>query len=826
MLRVSLVLVAGIALASLMVLNWDEVRYCDSLEEIARRDLRQAQTLAPSSPDSALTALRRTPPSLQSDAHRLLQLRLLSTIEGDSAIIALVESAGRAFQERAFADYLGPYMQACRRRGEIDRFQRLVSSLRYVPGERSRRTMLRGVLSLLDEGRYEEARQMLNMFSPGMFPDWTWEILSGAAAFYTGHTVEARERIDRALGLHGSGGHSDAAAQPDTRMPPGYRAVLYDLKLLASPRDSLTDTDLMILSGAQLQVTRRNLVALALHYDLLDLAAAKLDELAPTDSTRVLEALLQWKRGNYAQSDALMSLAADETKTRMRQAMLLQGELDYHMRRYQQAECNFKYYLRLQSAPPLSCEQENYANYAIGWAFHEYFRYSNAAYWWIKNLGEDSAGLFDSLATGDLATLYTFTEHHEEARRYYRRLALKYPSALQGDMLSSYLDNMNRAGQFVTLRREFMRLYEEVRPAQRSRFARVLGDVFFDSGDWATARDFYRLLPPEELDDTIVWRRERCALLLGEEADAATFLRRFVETWPLNRYSARAALDLMRYYVETGESQLALELAMPPAAPVDTTSFLRGRALAMLGRQAAACDTFELLVLGVGDRSLRLKALVQLDTLLANEGLTAVSRRYAALADSVNDRVIHEAILVRLAAHFEKNELYREANELYFGLMEDSTYVDTGTVRLRLADNLLRMQQFEAVQNILRPVDANLTHPHRAEALYMCYLAAIALDRPDDARRKLLDIYLAYPDNPHRGEVAIGLADLYDEAGQSLPAWYFYDQALPLVGLGRAQQVRNRLKELRADLGDDIMGLRQPLGFRAILLQTERALSP
>jgi|GEM_PF-3395246 len=807
--RAALAVAGCLLLSALTALEWNDVTFAGGLDDLVRQDLATAESLAAHNDnEAALNLLLNLPNSLRTDDTHLLRIELLARMQRHRELIDIVETSGRGFQERAFSRYLGDYMLACRRQNDIGRFRDFLRSLRYAQDLR-RELRLRGaVFSLLEEGRYTDADQILDLLPRQVIPPDLKGAIRAAALYYLGHTDVAGDIARHEL--------NDGRSEREM-----VRAVAADILVLCALQDS--SIVLPELPANLLPVTRRNLVLYHLARNELDDAEQTLLSLPVCDSTLLLQAFVAWGKGHVKTADALMTQLSPEFRTGRHSALLLQAELDYALQRYREAETDFKAY-RLVVADSTLTPRERYANYAIGWAFYGYYRYNNSAYWWMKNLDETDRTPWDSLATIDLAELYTLTEHHDEAQKYYERLAGKYPRALQGDVLTHYLDNMRRTGRYDALEREFRRLYDEMEPGQRARFARALGDFFYDSGRWAASRDFYRLIPQDAADDRVVFRRERCTLLLSDERDNIAFLRGFLESYPRNRYAVSAAWDLMRYHLEAREYEAVLALRVPAVASPDTAAYYRARALQGLGRREEALVLVEGLVESASSRHMRLQAVDALAELSAGDDLTTISLRFAALADSTLDPQVHERLLKTLAKRYEQRSLYREANELYFSLMEDPAYDDSGDVRLLLANNLLRMKRYDAVQTTLQPVLNSLTHTHREQALYIDYLAALAAEKPARARAYLIDLYVAYPNGRYRNETMMGLADLYNQSGMPLLAWNFYMLVLPHVGVERKAQVEQRIAVLRETLGSGVKGLHQPMGLGPLLLQTESLL--
>ncbi len=823
---------------SLFAAQYDRYRTDLSLDELSADRFEQAARLLGNQEYSEAYELIRDCDS-EEPYHILLKLDILYRLARYQEYIDTVHQQSREFQETFFPRYIYWYLQSCFAldckledvKGSFREFDRLHTLKQMVE-------LKRIFTSLFLNGNFEQVSSLLSVMPDGLFEPDEAKLIQAVALYF-------QNRFDEAVPL------LDALASDSSAPIPTIAADYLSLIAIDTGNETRLPQDISVLSEDALI----RFILFFIDRNRYDTVSQLELYLPYTNSSNLCRTLIAFRQKRYQTADEFMRRMGESFIYNSALSSLAKGELDYRFKRYESAVGSFKRFRELQS------HSENYANFALGWAYHGFYKYNSSAFYWMKNLDADAP--WGSLANRNLATLYTHTKHHEIARKYFRNMA-RYSENLDHKFLIQYIDNLVSLSYYKTLESETLRFRNRLTPLEFDRYTRILGDYYYEAGQYEKAKALYEMMETEGSGE-VHYREEHAKYQLGEYENTEDFLRNYIAQYPKDPRSLRISYDLIAYYLEQAEYNQLIpftdSLLVNQIGNPDSIHYFQAVAYYGSGKDSRAVSLLKALIArgnsGKDETDyLKQNALELLERISLRLDVKQVSDIYSNLiaelheddidslvvesdsldiffadtdtlqADStlVFDRALYRSLLESLARIYEYNKLYQQANDIYCSFFDDTTRVDTTAILMKVAKNQIYMRAFKAAWSTLDSIAVHDPIRYAGDLLFLRHAIKYGEKDYSQARKYLFQYYWDYNEEALLSETYRTLAELYLMDDQPLPAWYFFRKTTQLPDYRDNYDIEKHLSRLKKEIGEDTLKTYPPRDYENFLYRIEKLL--
>jgi len=435
-------------------------------------------------------------------------------------------------------------------------------------------------------------------------------------------------------------------------------------------------------------------------------------------------------------------------------SILAKAEIEYNLSKYEQAINSYKNYSKRKDA------DLDYANYAIGHSFYNFYRFNSTAWYWLKNLSQTEKTQWDSLAVIELAKLYTHTGHPKTAAMYFRRIRRKYASVLNGQLLESYFENLLGRKKFLFLEKELKHFDMEITDSNPVYSA--LAKFHYEQQNFENALHYYSMLPLQQLSDRQILRFEKCEYLLRGDFKEEEFLSNFVARYPNNEFSGEIRNELMNYYFQLENYDKAIAISDSLEENLPDNKLLKLKALAQLKRTKVALNYAASVLIDSTNIPISDDVLSEIEQLLLSTGIKETSNYFESIIDSLNNNVIHNKLILSLANLYEQKHLYSEANRIYESILADSSFTEPEIPLFKMISNLESENRYHNAITIISHKYAMLSRRGQIKALEKVYQLSI-LKRERDIL-PLLTLFYSFPEYERRNWLLTELALVHEES--------------------------------------------------------------
>ena len=264
----------------------------------------------------------------------------------------------------------------------------------------------------------------------------------------------------------------------------------------------------------------------------------------------------------------------------------------------------------------------------------------------------------------------------------------------------------------------------------------------------------------------------------------------FCQDRQLSHYS----IDLMKHYMSLGEYDLALGVAEsdPLVDNPDSLAWLMGNIYKFQNQPEEALTSFISAIELSGNAFLQEKAFDEVEKII---DLSPSRDNIELLISLLNytSEDIYNTIIIKLAAIYEKNNLYVEANDIYFNLLESDCFGDTLGLRLKMATNSIRQENYHDAVKYAKQAQTESDSLFIPQALFLEFMGYYAQYDMDNSLEPLLRLYLEYPDFSRRFEIYVSLAELLKYREEYLAAWYILEEYYLEAGYQERQIIEEEI---------------------------------
>jgi len=237
--------------------------------------------------------------------------------------------------------------------------------------------------------------------------------------------------------------------------------------------------------------------------------------------------------------------------------------------------------------------------------------------------------------------------------------------------------------------------------------------------------------------------------------------------------------DLIQFYMEKGDYENALsvvENARVDSSMIDSLNFFKAIILEKINKPDESAKVFGEIIISSQDSILvDLSQKYYLKNVNSMETLKAIDN-ISSLLDSLSQKPIIKNMLFAMAAIYERNLLYEEANDVYQSMVEDTLAVDTLSIYMKIALNDIYLKKFLQSRILLDSLALNFDNADSSKIDYLKYMTYFKEKNYKEARKILLHLYSDYPNHPERNDIIHSLAKTYLYDKQYLMTWYLLNE--------------------------------------------------
>jgi hypothetical protein len=753
---------------------------------------------------AAERVLKRIPDLYQKQEYFLFYLEILSKTGSHAEIIAAIDKLEVRSKIRFFTELIPFYIYSATELNEYARIADFIELQRKFYPHTIHEIYKKTLYSQLEAENYQQVIQLTDVFPGNIYVEGEKNFILGIAHHNLGYYSMAKGFFKNVL---------DSDNQYFQRAACDYLSViayyLGDLDEVSYVNNVISDNALF------------NRIIVMLENEMLDEASSLSLRLDRGDRQKLVDLFISWENRHYKTAQAIIESFDDFNPLDYTLTSLILAETSFHLSKYQEAEQLFKNYLRKPNS------DQSYANNAIAFSFNNFYRYNNAAYYWIKNL-EEGKSFYDSLAVYNLSLLYTHTENYHTAEAYFRSYLRKY-QVETGDrrFISSYLrvlKNQDRPLIFRDFFNEYGRLL-----SVNDKFDALLyiGDYYWDKNEFEDALVYYQMASEIKPDEDLILRMERIYLILGEYEDSEEFVLSFLDKYPQSSISFSLALDLSRFYLSqkryTATINFIDSFLEKSGETVSTDSLYFYSAIAdkELKNTDRAIEKFVSLHKNTQSEELRNQISQQLENIFIN-----MDRRRAirVLNEIIVDEVsLSDDYLLILAKVYEKASIFEEVNNIYQLLLDEAGEgEEEKKFRLYylLAINEMYQKEYQQALEYLQAIDLQDDSGFQEDVIFLSYLAHYSLNNFTTAAKMLLKLYRDFPQSSKRFEVVKNLIELFIENDQPLFSWYFVNDFYPHANPTQRFTLDQYKQQLTQIVGEETLAIQQIYDFELEIVNT------
>jgi hypothetical protein len=728
--------------------------------------------------------------------YQILHIKILYDLMKWEEILSIIDNSSKAFIEENLTEFFYFYFQSCIKLGQEAQMTEFLENYEYLFRKHDGVYFRRILLSLFINRNYDQIKPIIDIFPAAVITQKEYYLIIGAAEFYQEKYQKAQDFLE----------HSYKIGDAKTRIL--ANEYLTALHFFVGNSPELPESFTFYNKQAKI-----NLLTNYLQHNELDNAHIVAEQLRSDKYYAPFKTLINLRLGHNKTAEMYFR-ESDTTLVKYYPSLqLAAAEVNYHKKDFQKAVDYYKLYRESKNA------DIKYANYAIGYSFKGFYRYNNTAYYWLKNI-ETNSSLYDSLALHDLAELYNFTEHFRISWKYYKQLLTKYSDQGLSDRFHrNYLETLFEINYFDTMLPVYDRYNYLLDNYLRKKYLLALGNHNYSISDLTTAVRLYTEYLTLDNDPDISFRVEQINYTLGEYAEMEDYLLAFIAKNPTATRAKKTGIDLIKYYIGKNDvfsAETLLDTLL--SANVDKTDTLRfwdGKVKTLKGNEPEAISIYSSLISASSDSLVVKDALNSLQTLLEDKSPRRYSEVISTIVDSMVYRKGYNDIMQTLAYLYEKSELYNQANQVYFTILDDSLMTDSVAVMNKIGLNLMYQENFEDADTLLS--NFMLNSEKNPETMLLIATAKMGKNEIENAINVLLNIYFDFPEYGKRKEMMLTLADNFYANNQYLPAWYFYKK-LNFEDDPRTNFIINqKTSELAEIVGEDSLLVKFPKNFESSL---------
>jgi hypothetical protein len=267
-------------------------------------------------------------------------------------------------------------------------------------------------------------------------------------------------------------------------------------------------------------------------------------------------------------------------------------------------------------------------------------------------------------------------------------------------------------------------------------------------------------------------------------------------------------LQVVKFYFEKQEYETVLNYIddlNKESYVTDSLKYYQALSYDGLGRGIEASDVYSNLLIHSFDKDLNRRILTHLELSLQD---LPVSFRIDKISQILNELRTDDQrtdLLFMLAEIYEEAHFFEEANDVYRTILSEVDAIEQFTLDFKIAANFIFLKDYESALNILEPIVSLQDSVLNKDALFLSFLANHSLNRFNEARLDLIELYQNYPEHNKRFEILSALADIYFQDRSYIASWFILEELMTISDASQLYLIEKKIvkiKELISEEGD------------------------
>jgi len=158
-----------------------------------------------------------------------------------------------------------------------------------------------------------------------------------------------------------------------------------------------------------------------------------------------------------------------------------------------------------------------------------------------------------------------------------------------------------------------------------------------------------------------------------------------------------------------------------------------------------------------------------------------------------------------LAELYEENQLYSEANDVYNTILNEVDDSKTSQLKMKIAANRIFQKEYESALTILEPLLEENDSLLIENVLFLDYIANISIDNIEAAKSSLIRLYLDFPDSSNRGEILLGLSEIFELQERYLMSWYMLNELFKISDNARRYKLLKDIERIKSKICENVI---------------------
>lgn len=256
--------------------------------------------------------------------------------------------------------------------------------------------------------------------------------------------------------------------------------------------------------------------------------------------------------------------------------------------------------------------------------------------------------------------------------------------------------------------------------------------------------------------------------------------------------------ELLNFYFENGEYELVISIT-DTLEYSDDLMLLKGKSYHLSGNPQKAVDILSDIILVSTNEIIRLDASKEIKKIAKEFSPLQSIEILSELLLKFEFSEYYPQILLLIAKVYEDFQLYEEANDVYYMLINQE---QNELYKYKIGVNFILLKEFRQALNLLLPI-SEIESEEQNEILYLIYIAYFSMNDLPNAKDTLLRLYHDFPECEKRVEVVSSLADIFKGENKYLISWFLLNEAMKQSSEIQQYHLNNRIDEIRVLISTD-----------------------
>ena len=740
---------------------------------------------------------------ISNNSATILKIKNLYKLEKYLSLINTIQEQDTSFIENKFDSFFFYFFSSCSLINKNEILSKFLQDYQYILAGKKDSHFNNIFLQLLNDKKFHEIQILIEFMPELVMTNEQKELLLSVTLYYLKEYDSSISKLEKLL---------ESEDLFIKKLAVEYYILNYFYK------EELPDKDYDSKKTFLSDIGKRNLIYLYLSQNDADSANEIAIDLNTDNQNFLSKIMILLKEHHFKTAAKIKNRIPESLFLKNSVTVLALSEILYSEKNFNKSLFHFKQYKKMTN------QNEDYIINAIAFSYNGLYKYNNSAYYWIKNIKNESS-IFDSLALFNLIKLYDFTKHPYSAYKYYNKiLAKNYP--VSPKFLENYLTCLLDTDRFDTFKLKYQKYSKIISNNKNHKFAKLIADDYYNQGEYEEALKFYNICYSIKKNEEIKLQIEKIKFLAGHYTSPEEYLISFLESNPEGKMANQIKADLFNFYITSNNFKKVISMSDSLNIKIspDSLDYFKGLAFKGMRDWENATEKFGYLITKTSNPHIFSNAKNEFKESIFHLSSDIASNIISELTDSLIVDSIRTTLLLGLTKVFENEHNFLEANNLYYSMLEDSTSIKkdiNNSIELKIALNKIYLNEFQDAIEIVKPYLNSKDSLMIKDALFLTYAAEYGNGNIDKAKKNLLELYLEYKPHKNPYKIIKNLANLFYDSQQFLFSWYFYQKLYSISDESQRYLLKTEIEEMTEFKDLDTLAIMQIKDFDSIIFETE-----